>query len=157
MQLTDFALKQLSPDDDMEPLLDLMRRSYAYMQGRVDPPSSLARLDAAKLADAAGRSEIWALDPGPVACVVLTQRPSTLYLSKLAVDEPYRRQGLARRLVDNAMTRARALKQSNVTLQVRIELTETQAIFQKLGFHEVNRTAHLGYDHDTAITFKRPV
>lgn len=157
MQPSEFSLKQLSPDDNMEALLDLLMRSYADLEGRVDPPSSLVKLDTARLADAAGRSEIWALDPGPVACVVLTRRPNTLYLSKLAVDEPYRRQGLARRLVDHTMTRARALKQPNVTLQVRIELTETQAAFRRLGFHEVNRTAHLGYDHDTAITYKRKV
>ena len=43
----------------------------------------------------------------PIACVILTERGNTLYLSKLAVDPPARGTGLARTLVNVAGMRAR--------------------------------------------------
>ena len=42
-------------------------------------------------------------------------------------------------------------------LQTRVELTENHATFRALGFVEVARTAHPGYDRPTSITFRRPV
>jgi ribosomal protein S18 acetylase RimI-like enzyme len=133
----------------------LLAASFAHMDGVIDPPSSLARLAPADLL--APQSESWVIGTPPRACVVLTPQPGTLYLGKLAVAEAARGQGLARVLMDLALTRARALGLPSVTLQTRVELTGNQAAFQALGFTEVGRTAHPGYDRPTSITYRRPV
>ena len=42
-------------------------------------------------------------------------------------------------------------------LQTRVELVENQAAFLAMGFVEVGRTAHKGYDRPTSITYRRAV
>lgn len=152
---------RLTDLDDMAPVLHLIREAFAAMEGRIDPPSSAARLTAADLAEAAGTGEVWVLreqpnDPSTViACMVLTPRPDHLYLGKLAVDAAYRGQSLARQLVGVAVCRARSLGLRSVRLETRVELTEDQHIFVALGFAETGRTAHPGYDRPTSITYER--
>lgn len=149
--------RRLSPDDDLMPVLDLLRAAFAYMDGVIDPPSSLGRMGLADLRAEAGRAELWVIDPGPRACVILTPRADTLYLGKLAVAEGARGRGLARVLVDLSCERARALGLPQVTLQTRVELHGNHAAFRALGFAETGRTAHPGHDRPTSITFRRPV
>ncbi|WP_010142013.1 GNAT family N-acetyltransferase [Oceanicola sp. S124] len=113
------------------------------------PPEALAR-------EAAG-NELWILPPAeaPLACMVLTVKPDHLYLGKLAVAETARGQGLARRMMDHAEARARALFLPRLRLQTRIELVENHATFRHLGFVEIARTAHPGYDQPTSLTFEK--
>ncbi|OWU86814.1 hypothetical protein ATO6_06820 [Oceanicola sp. 22II-s10i] len=136
----------------------LLTRSFAYMEDRIDPPSSLNRMTPETFADEARRHELWAiLDPAPVACMVLTPKPDHLYLGKLAIAENRRGEGLARIMTDHAIARAAAIGLPAVVLQTRIELTENHATFTRLGFAETGRTAHPGYDRPTSVTFSRPV
>lgn len=146
-------LKRLGPNDDLQALLHLMRRAFADMEGRIDPPSSLNSLTVPMLSDASNRSEIWAIGDKPLACMILTRRPSTLYMSKLAVDPSARGKGHARRLIDHALTRTRELGLPSLSLQTRVELTENQRFFEKFGFQETTRTSHPGYDRPTSITY----
>lgn len=147
--------QRLTADSDFAPLLALIQSAFAYMNGRIDPPSSANRLTAALLADQAQAGEIWALhDLGqPVACMVLTPKPDHLYLGKLATDPSFRKQGLARQLVRHAMARAKALGLAELRLETRVELTENHRTFAALGFKETARTAHPGFDRPTSITF----
>jgi ribosomal protein S18 acetylase RimI-like enzyme len=136
-------------------ILTLLHDAFAYMDGRIDPPSSLHVLTPQSFTDQTTRGEIWTLGHPPVACVFLTPKPHALYIGKLAVAASQRRQGLARQLIDLAATRARALHLPALELQTRIELTENHATFRALGFAEVARTAHPGYDRPTSLTFHR--
>jgi GNAT superfamily N-acetyltransferase len=150
--------RRLGPDDPaIGAVHALLTAAFAHMEGRIHPPSSLGRMGPAELAVEAGRAELWVLGDPPRACVILTPQPDTLYLGKLAVAARARGQGLARVLVDHAGARARALGLPHVTLQTRVELTENHATFARLGFSEVGRTAHPGYDRPTSITFRRAV
>ena len=152
----DTAPRRIGPaDPTLAQVLALIRTAFAGMDGRIDPPSSMHRLTQDDLA--APGVEVWAVGAPPVACVVLTPQADTLYLGKLAVAGPARGRGFARILTDHATDRARALGLPGVTLQVRVELTENQATFTRLGFVEVGRTAHPGYDRPTSITYRRPV
>jgi GNAT superfamily N-acetyltransferase len=137
-------------------ILALLRDAFGYMEGRIDPPSSLAALTAGSLTAQTATSEIWILG-APVACVFLTPKPQALYIGKLAVAASHRGQGLARRLIDQAEMRARDLRLPTLELQTRIELTENQAAFIAMGFVETGRTAHPGYDRPTSITYRRAV
>jgi GNAT superfamily N-acetyltransferase len=143
------------------PLLALLHKAFAYMDGRIDPPSSLRDLTPAMLSRQAGLGEIWIIDATGTedirACVFLTLKPDALYVGKLAVDLEHRGLGLARRLIAQAEDRARALGLPALELQTRVELTENQAAFQAMGFVETARTAHPGFDRPTSITYRRRV
>jgi len=138
-------------------VLDLIRRSFAEMEGRIDPPSSVHRLTAADLAAQAEAGEIWAIGTPVVACVLLTPRRDALYLGKLAVAANLRGTGLARQLVDLAVGRARAHGLAALELQTRTELVEDHATFARLGFVQTATCAHPGYARPTSLTLRRPL
>ncbi len=148
---------RLDPTADFAPILRLIQTEFAYMDGLIDPPSSMHRLTTDDLARQAAEGEVWAIGTPPIACMVLTPKADCLYLGKLAVAATHRGQGLGRVMVNLACSRARALALPVVELQTRVELTGNQAAFRSLGFVEVARTAHPGYDRPTSITFQRTV
>lgn len=156
MQRETPGLRRLGPDDEMAPVHALLTGAFAYMDGVIDPPSSMTRMTPADLAAEAGRAELWVLD-GPLACMILTDKGDTLYLGKLAVAGEWRGTGLARAMIDHALTRAKALGRPSVTLQTRVELTDNHRAFQALGFVETGRTAHAGYGRPTSVTYTRAV
>jgi len=137
-------------------VLALLHGAFAYMEGRIDPPSSLRTLTEEDLTRQAAAGEIWIIG-APVACVFLTPKPGALYIGKLAVAAETRGQGLARQLIDLAEDRARQMGLPVLELQTRVELLENQKAFRKLGFVEVGRTAHEGFDRPTSITYRRAV
>ncbi len=138
-------------------ILALLQAEFAYMEGRIDPPSSLHALTTDALTNRLGNSEIWIMGHPPIACVILTPKPHALCLGKLAVAASHRRLGLARTLIARAEARAHALQLPSLELQTRVELTENHAAFRALGFIEVARTAHPGFTRPTSITFRRPL
>lgn len=146
--------ERLGPDDPRLPAtLDLIRTCFAYMDGRVDPPSSIHRMTLDVLADHAARDEVWVIGAAPVAAVILQARPETLYLGKLAVAKAARGTGLARLLLKTAIKEARQQGLPTITLQSRVELTENHTAFRKMGFTKTGETAHHGYDRPTSFTF----
>ncbi len=142
---------------DWATLLSLIQTEFSFMQGRIDPPSSMLRLTAETLAAQSRTAEIWAIGHPPHACVILTPKADALYIGKLAVAADHRRKGLARALIDLAESRARALGLPGLELETRVELAGNQATFVALGFVETARTAHPGYDRPTSITYRRAV
>lgn len=145
------------PPCDGSALLALIQAEFAYMEGVIDPPSSMQRLTAADIAAQAESGEVWAIGHPPLACVFLTRKGDALYLGKLAVSSAHRGRGLARALVDLAAARARALGLAALELQTRVELTANHRAFAALGFAETARTAHPGYDRPTSMTLRRPL
>lgn len=150
------ALRRMHAHEDMAPIHALLRSEFAYMDGVIDPPSSMNRMTPADLAAEAARAELWAVE-GPLACMILTDKGDTLYLGKLAVQRDWRGAGLARVMVARAAERARELGRASVTLQTRVELTQNHATFQRLGFVETGRSAHPGHARPTSITFQLTV
>lgn len=139
--------------EDLPATLSLIRAAFTFMDGRIDPPSSMHRLTIEDL----GNSEVWVIGTPPLACLVLTPKADALYLGKLAVAASERGKGHARALVNHAERRARALGMAALELQTRIELVENQCTFGAMGFTELARTAHEGYDRPTSITYRRPL
>lgn len=148
---------RLDSTSDFRPVLQLVQDSFAYMDTRIDPPSSMHRLTVEDIRQQAAAGEVWVIGAPPVACMFLTNKGNFLYLGKLAVAADHRGKGLARQMVALAAARARALDLPAVELQTRVELTENHATFAALGFTETGRTAHPGYDRPTSITFRLPV
>ena len=142
---------------DWAALLALIRGAFGYMDGVIDPPSSMHLLTVEGIAQQAETGEVWAIGVPPVACMFLTPKGDWLYLGKLAVAADQRGQGWARGLVNRAMARAAEMGLRGVELQTRIELTANHATFAALGFVETGRSAHAGFDRPTTLTFRRPV
>ena len=148
---------RMGGDADFAPVLALIHACFAPMAVRINPPSSADRLTVADLAATARTSEVWAMDDMGrlIAVVILTPKPGHLYVGKLAIDPDFRRQGVARQLIGHAASRARALGLPELRLETRVELAENHQTFQALGFHEVTRSAHPGFDRPTSVTFAK--
>lgn len=150
------------PDDfcRWDELLGLIMRCFAHMDGVVDPPSSAHQLTRDGLELKAREETCFiatAADGRLVGCIFAGERPDALYVGKLAVDEAMRGQGIARALMQAAEQLARQRGKPALELQTRIELLANQATFARMGFVEVARTAHAGFDRPTSITYRKAI
>lgn len=143
--------------DRWDDLLGLVRRSFAYMDGVIDPPSSVHRLTPATLAEKAAQETALIARTGDVllGCVFLAERGADVYVGKLAVEPGLQGKGTGRALMDAAERHARGLGRTALELQTRVELTGNQAVFARLGFRETARTAHEGFDRPTSVTMRK--
>jgi len=146
-----------STDPALGDILALIKTSYAYMQGRIDPPSSMHRLTLAAIARQCDTGEVWSIGTPPMACVFLSPQRDSLYLGKLAVSVAHRHQGLARTLITQAARRALTLGKRFLELETRIELTENHRAFARMGFVKTAEAAHPGYDDPTFIIMRKPI
>lgn len=159
--MSEVLVRRIGPGEagPWEAVMALLQEAFAFMEGRIDPPSSLARMHAADLACAAktGVALIAEAGPRPVGCLFARIAGDSLALTKIAVAEGWRGQGLARRLIAAAEAEARARGLDALSLQSRVELMESHAAFARLGFKMVGSSAHPGYGRPTSLTFRRPI
>jgi GNAT superfamily N-acetyltransferase len=150
---------RLGPVADWEGLHALLRDCFGDMEGRIDPPSSLASMTPGSLCAKAAEETLVTLWEGDalVGCGFLKDTGRSVYLGKLAVRADRRGRGLLRRIVAEADALARALGRPVLELGTRVELVENHAVFGALGFREVARTAHPGYDRPTSVAMERDV
>ena len=159
-RISDVAIERLPQDfGRWRELLALIRKSFAYMDGIIDPPSSARLLTADSLREKAGDETCFlAVDGTRLAgCVFAAERSDALYIGKLAVDPALQSLGIGRALVGAVESLALRMGKPALELQTRIELTDNHAAFRRMGFVEVGRTAHPGFDRPTSITFRKPL
>lgn len=154
------AIACAGPDfQDWSALHTLLVECFAYMDGRIDPPSSLTRMPPDVLA-AKAREEtlVIAIANGIlIGCSYLSEREHAFYIGKLAVAPPFRRRGVLRALIEEADKLARQKSKPFLELQTRVELVENHRTFEALGFVKVGETAHPGFGRATSITMRKPV
>ncbi len=152
---------RVSPVDfsDWPQLVGLVRESFAYMDKRIDPPSSLAKMGAAEFeAKACEETLILAEDNGIIiGCAFAALRDDCVYVGKVAVAKSARGKGVARAMFATAEGLARTQGRKFLELQTRIELIENHATFAALGFKKVAESAHPGYNRTTSITMRKQV
>ena len=143
--------------DQWEALLSLIRASFAYMDGVIDPPSSVHRLSPEALRAKAATEIVFIARAGEqvVGCAFLAEKEGHFYLGKLAVLPAYQGRGVGRHLLEAAEDHARRAGKPIIELQTRIELTANHRVFARLGFVETGRTAHEGYDRPTSVTMRK--
>jgi len=152
------AVERLPAGFDRWPeLLALIQRSFSYMGGVIDPPSSALRLMPESLAEKSANEVCFVALVGDrlAGCVFAAERPDVLYVGKLAVDPGEQGKGIGRRLMNAVEDLARRTAKPALELETRIELTENHATFRRMGFVEVACTAHPGFDRPTSVTFRK--
>ena len=145
-----------SNDAALVETLGLIKSSFAFMAGRIDPPSSVESLSLQKLNRMAQLGWVVVIGKPVMACVVATPRPQSLYLGKISVAPSERGRGDARALVEACEPLAVKLGVNYLELQVRIELLENQRAFARMGFVKISDDCHSGYDRVTEITMQKP-
>jgi ribosomal protein S18 acetylase RimI-like enzyme len=143
--------------DQFEQVLMLLRDAFAYMDDRIDPPSSLHRIDLPALIEKSRtESLIVALSSAePVGCVFASEQQTGIYLGKLAVGAGYRGRGVARRLIARVESLAVACGKPCVELETRVELVENQRFFKHLGYQKSEENSHAGYNRVTSFRYKK--
>ena len=156
--MPDTAPFQVTADDPVVPgILELIQRTFAYMEPRIDPPSSMHRLTVASIQEQCTSGEVWAIGKPPLACVFFTEQTECLYVGKLAVCDTARGKGYARKLIDLAEGLARTRGLPALELNTRIELVENHQTFQSLGFVKVGKGKHDGFSRPTYIVMRKPI
>ena len=151
-------VRALEPGDEaLVTTLDLIKSSFAFMTGLIDPPSSVERLTLKKLKRMAEAGHVLVIGKPVIACVVVTPLSHALYLGKIAVDPSMRGQGVVRALIEECEVLAKDLGKNCLELQVRIELVQNEKVFTELGFVKVSDDCHPGYDRVTEITMQKPL
>ncbi|MTH99613.1 GNAT family N-acetyltransferase [Roseibium sp. RKSG952] len=149
---------RLSADSPHVPaVLDLIRKSFAFMETRINPPSSMHRLSLTAIKEQCVSGEVWIIGEQPDACVFFTKKPDCIYIGKLAVSKSKRGRGYARQLIDLAAHRARVNGVSALELETRIELDENHETFRRLGFRKTGEGAHAGFCKPTYVIMRKPV
>lgn len=144
---------------DAEQVLSLIHEAFEEYRAVLIPQSSAHRETAEivrkKLVKGGGF--IATVDGQAAGCVLYEPEADALYLGRLAVLPAFRKQGVARALVDAVENRARDLHVSKVTLKVRIPLPGNRAFFESIGYQVVAYNSHDGYSEPTFMTLEKEV
>ena len=142
---------------DWPALHRLVTDAYAYMDGRIDPPSSATRMSVEDYAQKA-RDE-WLLTGVEgdelLACAFVAPQGDAAYIGKVAVRGDRQGQGLFRQCYVAIERTVRDRGFAAIELKVRVELTEVRAVYERLGFRRVADNRHEGYDRTTNITMRK--
>lgn len=152
------SIREIGAENDLlENVLGLLHRAFAYMDDRIDPPSSLHRLTVDRIGqDAAAGGLIGAFaGEALVGCAFVKPDENTLYVGKLAIEPTSQGQGIGKLLLAEAERRAVERGLPALTLQTRVELTENHRAFSRVGFVKTGETAHAGYERPTSITMTK--
>ena len=152
--------------DDARTLANIIQGAFAQYRGDLVPPSAaLGETPERIAAELAGpyRAAVAELGEPPEAtgaaagCVLFRPEGEDLYFGRLSVLPRYRGEGIATALVAYVEAEAARRGCPGVVLGVRIALPANQRFFARLGYVEVARHAHPGFDHDTSIEMRKVV
>ena len=140
-------------------LLELLHAAFAYQNDRIDPPSSLHKLDAESLAQKAGEENLFlAVEDGELlGCAFAKVNPSCVYVGKVAVWPARQGQGIGRLLMHAVEGFARGTGKPAMELDTRVELVENHKTFAAFGFVKTADRSHAGYTRTTFITMQKPL
>lgn len=154
------SIREIEADSSLpELVLALLHRAFAYMETRIDPPSSLHRLTVDRIREDAQAGGLIGAFAGKalVGCAFVKPDGNALYVGKLAVDPSCQGKGIGKLLLAEAERRAVERGLPALILQTRVELTENHRAFARAGFVKTGETAHKGYDRPTSITMTKVI
>jgi predicted N-acetyltransferase YhbS len=132
--------------------------AFEQYRGKLVPESGAfaetADAIAAELAKGAG-AIVAERNGSIIGCVMTKIEEGDLYFGRLSVLPAVRGLGLSGRLIAAVEDEARARGLPGVRLGVRIALPANQRLFHSLGYREISREAHPGFDHPTSINMRK--
>ena len=132
--------------EDAEAVRHLVQDAYGHYVSRLGkPPGPMLDDYARRIAD----GHVWVLDEGGqlAGLLVLEDLPDgALLLDNVAVSPSAQGKGHGRALIAFAEAEARRRGHSEVRLYTHVLMTENQALYARLGFHETARVSERGYD-----------
>jgi ribosomal protein S18 acetylase RimI-like enzyme len=140
----------------VEELLVLIQTTFAFMEDRIDPPSSMRLLTTATLAKKCKDETLFTVSDNNrlIGCAFAKEFEDYLYVGKVAIAQSHRGCGIGQRLIRACKSRAIECGKPTLEIQVRVELIENQHFFKKLGFVKSGETAHAGYTCPTSFTYR---
>ena len=139
-------------------LAETIATAFAQYRGRLVPESSAFTETPEAITRQFGQGAggfIAEKDGRVVGCVMTEPMDGDLYFGRLSVLPEARGLGLAKRLIAAVEDDARARGLPGVRLGVRIALPANQKLFNSLGYREIRRYAHAGFDYPTSIDMRK--
>jgi ribosomal protein S18 acetylase RimI-like enzyme len=139
-------------------LCRVIRESFSDYEGTLFPPSAaLAETPALIATELDNETGAWLaiVDGDAVGCVLARPKGADLYFGRLSVLSSFRGRGITAQLTSAVENAARARGFAGVTCSVRLVLEANQRLFARLGYLEVGRTAHPGFDEPTSKNLRK--
>ena len=156
--MSDTVAVRAASADDAAAIAATIAAAFMQYRGRLVPESSAFRETPEAITKqlGAGSGVIVAERNGTmIGCVVTEVLEGDLYFGRLAILPEARGLGLAKQLIGAVEEEARRRGLPGVRLGVRIALEGNQRLFQSLGYREISREAHPGFDHPTSINMRK--
>jgi len=156
--MSDTSALRLATIVDAPAIAATIAAAFAQYRGKLVPESGAfgesADAIAAELKKGAG-AIVAERNGEMLGCVITSLQEGDLYFGRLSVLPTARGLGLAKRLIAAVEQDARSRGLPGVRLGVRIALPDNQRLFQSLGYREISREAHPGFDHPTSINMRK--
>jgi ribosomal protein S18 acetylase RimI-like enzyme len=156
--MSDPIVLRLATADDAAKLAHTIAAAFEQYRGKLVPESGAFRETPESIADEMRQGAgavIAERNRTAVGCVMFRIYEGDLYFGRLAVLPEALGLGLAKRLIAAVEREARARRLLGVRLGVRVVLTDNQRLFQSLGYREISREAHEGFDYPTSINMRK--
>lgn len=143
--------------EDIPRILYVIKTAFAEQRGKVNPPSSAERktigiveqeLQKAKALVVEIKNEI-------IACVFYQPKGNSIYVDRLAVLPEFRKQGIGKMLMCEVEKLATELGFTKLSLSVRIELTDQQKYYSKMGYKLSVYKSHKGFKEPTYVVMTK--
>ncbi|HEX9033830.1 MAG TPA: GNAT family N-acetyltransferase [Streptosporangiaceae bacterium] len=128
--------------DDLPSIRQVIADAYAIYADRMDRPPAPVLNDYLAETEA---GQVWVVGTPIAGVLVLVAGKDSLLVENIAVAPSRQGSGLGRRLMKFAEQRAAELGLPRVSLYTNVVMTENLAIYERLGYREVERRAESGY------------
>lgn len=133
--------------------------AFSEYEGRLTPPSAALRENLDSLGHRLAGGAVFVAEDAHgrvLGAVCADRKGNAVYLDRLAVLPAARGRGAAAALIAAVEAFAVELGAEAITLGVRLALDGNIQLFRRLGYVEVARTAHPGFDHPTSASMIKP-
>ncbi len=144
---------------DIPRILYVIRTAFAEQRGIVTPPSSAESktIEIVERELVAANALVFDVDKEIIACVFYQPQGESIYVDRLAVLPEFRRNGIARSMMDEVEKRSREIGASKLSVSVRIELVKQQDYYRRQGFLIVSKACHEGFTKPTYVIMEKPL